>query len=224
MSRVSDNAELELCREALALAAPKGVVSVPPTQGGARWSSDDWPRLDLGRTKTVQYAYLVPVDGRAELRVFPGDTLSQARVLYADAGRIATLLRLRERGWEIKPGMHFGFAHKGLAWTTATADVDQYTTYWVGRIARTRELERHEWPMFMRDLMRLGFASEGDAYKFDEAFTSTERQVATPRPGLQVVKALVAPISQTETLAREAAAALREVLGALRESATVPGG
>jgi hypothetical protein len=159
----------------------------------------------------------VPLDGQAELRLFPGDTLSQARILYADAGRVENLLRLRERGWELDAGMHFGFATRGMAWMTATPDVAQYARYWTGAITRTRALERSEWPMYLRDMLRLGFANELDVERFESAFTGTERQVATPRPGLQLMKLLASPFDDRDRLAAEASDALREALTALRE-------
>jgi hypothetical protein len=214
------DADMQACRAALSLVAPRGRPEIVRTQGGRQRSDGDWPRIDLVGAKSVQYGYLVPTGGRGELRVFPADTLTQARVLYADAGRVAALLRLRTRGWKVTPNMHFGYREKGLAWMTATADVELYTTYWLGAISRTRELDRHEWPSFVRDMLRLGFASERDQQVFDEAFTDTKRQTATPRPGLHVVKILEPPLHKTEALAAEATSRLREVLGALREPTT----
>jgi hypothetical protein len=211
--------EFEACRRALALAAPSRSVSAVFTHGDGRRSSGNWPRLELAKTKTVKYAYLVPLNGQAELRLFPGDTLSQARLLYADGGRVENLLRLRERGWELNAGMHFGFATKGMAWMTASPDVAQYARYWTGAITRTRALERSEWPMFIRDMLRLGFANERDAERFEKAFTETERQSATPRPGLQVMKLLDSALDDRDRLAAEASGALREALTALREPA-----
>jgi hypothetical protein len=209
--------DLERCREALALAAPELTTRIIATQGGRLRSSGNWPRLDFVKTKTVQYAYLLPAGDSAELRLFPGDTLTQARFLYRDAGRVEALLRLRQKGWEITPNMHFGFATRGLAWMTATADVEQYANYWLEAIPDTRELDRREWSAFVEALLVRGFASPGDNEEFNKAFTMTNRQKASPRPGLQVVKPLSARLDQTAQLSREVAAALREVLGTLRE-------
>ena len=73
----------QLCQQALSLAAPRAPVGVFPTSGG-RIESGDWARLDLLKTTSIQFAYLNPLgDEEAVLRVFPGDTLTQARVLYA---------------------------------------------------------------------------------------------------------------------------------------------
>src|SRR5579864_6474418 len=53
---------------------------------------------------------------RIEAAIHPGDTMTQARALYAhlrgdDASR---LFGLRDRGWKIAPNFHFGFIRRGF--------------------------------------------------------------------------------------------------------------
>lgn len=211
-----DQHNLERCRRVLERAAPHGTTNRHMTQGG-RLKGGEWPRLELINTRTVRYAYLLPSGGSADLRVFPGDTLTQARRLYEDPVRSDALLRLRERGWRLTPNMHFGFAARGFSWMTVTADVEEYVKYWLRAIDQTWELERNEWPRFVADLIQLGFASAGDEATFENAFTKTNRQRASPRPGLQVTRQLETSLQQEEALAAEVASALREVLAALRE-------
>src|SRR5581483_1093168 len=92
-SRAVEERDLQLCADALQFASPRRTVEIPRTQGGLVHGGR-WPRLTLGRTKTVQYAYLLPDGEGASLRLFPGDTLTQARELYADSARIDAVLRL----------------------------------------------------------------------------------------------------------------------------------
>jgi hypothetical protein len=209
------------CREVLSLAAPRAVVDVYPTNGG-RIESGDWARLDLLRTTTVQFAYLNPLDERrVVLRVFPGDTLSQARVLYKDATRIDSLLRLKRSGdWIVKPNMHFGFREGGHAWLDTSVDVESYTNYWLAAMQRTGQLDRDEWPKFMDELVRRGIASPEDSAVFDKAFTETKRKSASPRPGLWCERAMSNTLDQRDALAAEVVDQLSVVLRALREPLT----
>jgi len=207
-----------LCQHALSLAAPRASVSVFPTSGG-RIESGDWARLDLLKTTSVQFAYLNPLGNEeAMLRVFPGDTLTQARVLYGDSTRVDALLRLRRRGaWEVKPNMHFGFREGGYAWLRPSADVEAYTNYWLAAMPRTGELKRPEWPTFMAEMISRGIASEGDQDIFDASFTDTKRNVASPRPGLWCEKKMQAGLNKLELLAAEICDELGVILRALRE-------
>jgi hypothetical protein len=214
----------ERCRQALALAAPSAAVGVFPTHGG-RIESGDWARLTLQKTNSVQFAYLNPLDSKqVVLRVFPGDTLTQARTLYADASRIDALRKLKQQGeWEIKPNMHFGFRESGQAWLHPTVDVEAYTSYWLAAMQRTGAVKRDEWPKFMAELFSRGIASDGDQAIFDAHFTATKRNSASPRPGLWCERAMTYTPNQTDLLAAEVANSLRVVLRALREPLAVFG-
>jgi hypothetical protein len=208
----------ERCRQALSLAAPSSEVGVFATQGG-RIESGEWARLTLQKTTSVQFAYLSPLDSeQVVLRVFPGDTLTQARTLYADASRIDALRKLkRQREWEVKPNMHFGFRESGQAWLHPTADVEAYTSYWLAAMQRTGAVAREEWPKFMAELFSRGIASAGDQEIFDAHFTITKRNSASPRPGLWCERAMTYTIHQPDLLAAEVTNCLRVILRALRE-------
>jgi hypothetical protein len=208
----------ERCRQVLALAAPRAEVGVFPTQGG--WiESGDWARLTLLKTTSLQFAYLNPLDSeQVVLRVFPGDTLTQARTLYANTTRIDGLLKLRRQGeWEVKPNMHFGFRESGQAWLRPSADVEAYTNYWLAAMPRTGTVKREEWPKFMAELFSRGIASDGDQAIFDAHFTATKRNVASPRPGLWCERVMNYATQQADLLAAEIVDSLRVILRALRE-------
>jgi hypothetical protein len=188
------------------------------TQGGL---DEDalWPRLDLDRGTTVRYIYLLPSADSATLTLYPGDTLEQARCLFADSSRADALLRLRQQGWTVEPNMHFGFAERGYAWLHTKTDVERYINYWLAAITRTNELKRVEWPGFMAELQSRDIAGHDDEAAFDSAFTDTARTKASPRPGLRLAKKLTAPLGDIDGIGAEVCQAITVALDALREPA-----
>jgi len=74
-----------------------------------RGRSGDLSRLTLPTGETVKFAYLKPgPSARMTLSMYPADTLSQAKRLYANSSRAkAVLVSARTAG--IEPNFHFGF-------------------------------------------------------------------------------------------------------------------
>jgi len=124
---------------------------------------------------------------RVVLKMYPADTLEQARALYMRPGACRNVLALESRGWSVSPKFHFGFMAKGLCWTRASAHVADYVRYWQEHIGKTRQIDRADWPAFWERLERLGFAQDADREQFDRDFTATGRGFASPRPGLACV-------------------------------------
>ena len=142
-------------------------------------------RTDIVGSSIVKYAYLDPGPaGSVLLSVYPGDTLTQAKRLYRDQVIVSSVLDLRDAGWVVRPNFHFGFIARGLTWTRTPIDVDEYVTYWMGRIRETGEWPRESWVRELDALVTAGVFLADDLQSFDEDFTSTNRQTATPRPGL----------------------------------------
>jgi len=54
--------------------------------------------------------------GQIVAAIYPGDTMAQARALYAQlrGDNASRLLALRDRGWKIEPNFHFGFIRRGF--------------------------------------------------------------------------------------------------------------
>jgi hypothetical protein len=123
---------------------------------------------------------------QVRLRLFPGDTLEQAKILYSGSDRVCRLLSLREHGWEIWTNFHFGHTAKGFAWTNGSLGVDEYVSYWLGHIDAAGQIRRKGWKGYFDGLIELGIASESDREAFDRDFVATKRSSATPRPGLGV--------------------------------------
>lgn len=167
----------------LQLVAPAALVRAESDRG-----FHDRAQLVLEDTSSVKFAYL---DAAEEcglpLRIYPADTLEQARVFYRDPGRVEKTLAIRDSGWEIRPNFHWGFRERGLCWTQSSLTTDEYATYWVDRIDDTREVRRDEWESELDRLIEDGIFSGADRTQFDLDFTQTRRHRAVPRPGIAAV-------------------------------------
>jgi hypothetical protein len=175
----------EKCVELLSAAVPRLAVIR---------HSDPWhgvhARGELDATATVKYIYLLPATGaRVGLHLYPADTLTQARALYGEQARLKRLLDMRSNGWSIGPNFHFGFMTKGLTWTHTTLDTDTYVAYWAERIEQLGALRRDDWRQELDRLRRDGIVNDDDVEQFQRDFTNTDRNHATPRPGLRLERA-----------------------------------
>jgi len=141
---------------------------------------------DIGGTPKIFMAWLgLSSDASAvSLKLYPADTLGQARAFYADPASVRDVLALRSDGWNMQPNFHWGFMSGGYAWSASPLELEPYCQYWIDHIATTRELERPEWPSILARLTadRILDASGQDV--FDRQFTASQRQRAHPRPGL----------------------------------------
>lgn len=118
------------------------------------------------------------------LRMYPADTLGQARALYADPLAVNAVLTLQSEGWRIEPNFHWGFMAGGYAWSKTPLPVEQYCAYWINEIGVTRELGRPEWEAYWLKLQSAQIVEASGKADFDEQFTQSHRQKAHPRPGL----------------------------------------
>jgi hypothetical protein len=177
-------------------------------------------RARLRSAKTVRYAYLLPGDGRVALRLYVADTLTQARIFYGDSVRVAGLLSLRERGWQLRPDFHFGFVERGFINTESALDAARYVTYWTTHIAGLGPFERADWERELRRLIEDGIFDAADEAQFHRVFTSTARSSAVPRPGIRLSRDWDITQAHAAEFCLTVRAALAEALSALRERAT----
>jgi hypothetical protein len=186
---------------------------------------DKWgPTVDLPELPgTASRAYLFHLKDGIELSVYPADTLSQARAFYTRPAAVAALHALaKEPGWRVMPNFHFGHMEGGYAWTTTTIDAERYIALWQAKIDETISVKRDDWYGYWAWLIQEGLATPDDRPEFDRHFTATNRQTATPRPGLMLVRRW--ELSEAERLDGEhklsgqIAAALEAVTAALAAS------
>jgi hypothetical protein len=145
--------------------------------------------LECPDRSTLDRVYLEIDEGMQEIRlvVYPADTLTQARAFYSCPEVVSALMALRDggSGWGIEPNFHFGFMAKGLVWTTSDAPLEDYIAFWSEKIAIAESIDRGKWERFWMELVQRRFARADEKKKFDQHFTSTGRNSATPRPGLR---------------------------------------
>jgi hypothetical protein len=202
----------------------------PTSIGWDRVLERDYARLDLAEARTVRFAYLYdgklvveggkvrsqPGDGLT-LALYPGDTLTQARVLYEDAARAEGLLDLRDGGWQVRPNFHFGFTQKGFCWTISGLDIEAYIGYWTVRIDDLRAYPRGEWSAVLARLVADGIFSADDESQFNADFRDTQRQNAYPRPTVAISRTWKESRSTEDRLPTELRAAMWQALSALQE-------
>jgi hypothetical protein len=206
-------ADVEHCADLLRDLAPVAQVDVVK---GRRLGMR--ARLELEDAVTVKYAYLdTDLPGEIPLRLYPGDTLEQARILYADRDRCTRMLALRERGWEVEPNFHFGFMTRGLTWTRSKLTADEYVDYWIDRIEATTAMPRADWDAELQRLIENGIFDPDDVPQFHIDFADTARTSASPRPGLALTHRWPAGDSLRSGFTQELRAALWEALTALSE-------
>ena len=165
-----------------------GPVPAELRTAGPSTATSTGASLLLEGARTVKLAGLDSgdADTTVSLNMFPGDTLEQAKALYADADRVDRLISLRDRGWIIAPNFHFGHMAKGFVWTTGDIGVEEYVRYWLEQIGTAGQVRRKDWRKYFDGLIKLHIASETDRENFDRSFRQTKRTSATPRPGLRV--------------------------------------
>jgi hypothetical protein len=181
-------------------------------------------RLALERTTAVKYAYLdAPERAGLPLRLYPADTLGQARVFYASPARVQRTLALRGRGWRVVTNFHFGYRERGLCWSRSALPVDDYADYWVARIGRTTAISRDEWRDELDRLISDGIFDATDRPQFDSDFTKTQRPFASPRPSLELTRYWPQDEAGRGDFPRRLRAALSQALEAIGEGATALG-
>ena len=146
--------------------------------------------------------YLRMTDGdeqQVELAMYPADTLSQARAFFRSPGVVAGVVKLREQpGWHAAPNFHFGHMQRGYCWTTTKRPVDEYLALWTTEIHFAGNVPREKWDEYWSWLEQERLATPEDRPEFDRHFTQTQRQTASPRPGLELVRRW--PLPEAEAL------------------------
>jgi hypothetical protein len=139
-----------------------------------------------GTHTAVTTAYLDYENRQVRLRMYPADTLQQARVFYDRLNVVDRILDLDHEGWNVSPNFHFGFMAKGFCWTTTIMPLKEYMSYWQKNIKNAVQVERRDWDGYWDKLVKAKIAEPADREDFDHNFTNTTgRHSATPRPGIQ---------------------------------------
>lgn len=137
---------------------------------------------NLRRSVEMVFLFQHPVSGDLILEVDPGDTLTQAKVLYARPDAVRGLLAMP--GWRVRPNHHWGFITNGFAFSHGPISTGDYIEYWIKRIRRTGSVPRSEWDAEWARLEAHGIVRAEDRAEFERRFVNTRIGKAFHRPGL----------------------------------------
>ena len=145
------------------------------------------------------YLHMTDDEEQVELAMYPADTLSQARAFFTNPAVVAGVAKLREQpGWHAAPNFHFGHMQRGYCWTTTGRPVDEYLALWTNEIHSAGNVPREEWDAYWAWLEEQRIATPEDRPEFDRHFTRSQRQTASPRPGLELARRW--PLTEAEAL------------------------
>jgi hypothetical protein len=88
--------------------------------------------------------------------------------------------------WRLYSNFHFGHMEGGYAWCTGAIDLERCLDLWQNKIGDTTAVHRDDWDAYWDWLVQEEIALPEDRTGFDRHFTATQRQTATPRPGLKL--------------------------------------
>lgn len=125
------------------------------------------------------------------LELWPGDTMTQAREFWPKVDA-AQLLELQDKGWHLKPNLHFSFMATNLhwaRWADTSLTVDRYVELWKSGEMEISSLYpdnagsyRHNWDYLVaKDLI-----SPADVKPLEKVTTQTNRDRIFMSPGLGI--------------------------------------
>ena len=151
------------------------------------------------------------------LEVWPGDIMTQAREFWrrVDAKR---LLKLQDKGWELRPNLHFSFIQTHLHRADTPLAMNEYIEFW-----KSGEMEiaylcrddarsyRHNWDR----LVAKGLISHNDVEPLEEKTTKKNYPQISMSPGLSISYTWsakqAAQLDRDGTFVREVKERIREV-------------
>lgn len=124
------------------------------------------------------------------LRLWPGDTVSQARKFFYNVKK-EEFFGLKEKGWKIWPNMHFAFMRSNLVWSNVKLSVEDYFNYWKENSSKIkRETVEGTHPQRFNELwdnfLEEGIISENDLLELEKHFGKTQRPNVNICPGFFV--------------------------------------
>ncbi|MGZ4305630.1 MAG: hypothetical protein ACXVSL_12290 [Solirubrobacteraceae bacterium] len=215
---------------------PASLVSVLQAAAGARYTAKKskarWGarvQIDLGDGRGLRYVFLMSHGDEERGRFVsvdaqPGDTLTQARVLYGhldDHGRDALLELGSTPGWSVAPAFHLG-TPRSATWleVETPGGLARYLDFWRTHIGEYGQRPAEEWPAILKRLAAEQIVPES----YPERYRSQvgDRPDVHPRPGLQINRYWSAPdarqLELEGRLADEVRHAVNRMLAAIGET------
>ena len=151
------------------------------------------PYLALGGDIATEAHLLIeePKGGEAwavRLDLWPADSVTQARTFFSTVDK-ATLFGLRDRGWEVRPNLHFSFFSTHLVWATASLEAEAYfDLYMQGRLkAGQVSAEGGAFKRVVSELYELELISDRDWHLLEKELLNTARSTMNVIPGFNVL-------------------------------------
>jgi len=123
------------------------------------------------------------------LRLYPADTLSQARQLYPriDERTRDQLVELdASPGWSVQPNFHLGVRTRGWLDDTSPVGLAGYLEHWHAHIDEQGQRPTDEWPAILNRLARERIVSASYPKRFREQVGG--RAAIHPRPGILITR------------------------------------
>ncbi len=122
------------------------------------------------------------------LDLWPADSVTQARTFFSTVDK-ATLFGLRDRGWEVRPNLHFSFFSTHLVWATTSLEAEAYFDLCMqGRLkAGQVSAEGGAFKRVVSELYELELISDRDWHLLEEKFLNTARSKVNVIPGFNVL-------------------------------------
>lgn len=123
-----------------------------------------------------------------ELKIHPGDTMTQAHSLYKSLNTDA-LLKLTDKRWDIYPNLHFSHIQKHLCWANTPLGLEAYINFWKQNPKMISQVKRDpsDFRDFFQKLLQLKLIRPEDVSGLKENFTETERGYLRTCPGLSCI-------------------------------------
>ena len=159
------------------------ILDAELTGQGLGWRKlPERPDGRYGAVKMVQLSVSKDLSS-VRLTLYPGDTLTQSKVLNRRAEAVRGLLALP--GWTVTTNYHWGFMEAGLWWPRGPIAPRDYIDYWIAHIGKAGKIPREGWPAEWQRLEAAGMVTPEDRASFDAKFTQKNFTTATPKPGLR---------------------------------------
>ena len=192
-SRLNPYGTFGKCRNSVLLLERRcGSILEAVAPGRVAWGSQ-WGTnyILLNQPAPAKICWMCPdADGsRIEAAIYPGDTMSQARALFAHLHRqgIDRLLALRDRGWDIVPNFHYGFIRSGFGHGVKTRlSIEEYIRYWMEHSTEIVQVSLLEqtFAKALQEFVGSGMMDENDVGRVVAALPSPTAKNFNVIPGL----------------------------------------
>ncbi|WP_353892465.1 hypothetical protein PRVXH_001811 [Proteinivorax hydrogeniformans] len=118
------------------------------------------------------------------LLIYPGDTMSQSRDFYSTLS-VDKVLDLANK-WEVLPNFHFAFRSSNLLWTSVSASLYSYLTFWKNEVLNNnlKQRNRTDWGEYFNLLEKNKMLNDNDLTAINEKIIKTKMQKLNICPGV----------------------------------------